>query len=340
MIILGIESSCDETAIALVDHNKRVLAHVNATQVKDHQRYGGVVPELASRNHLSVIQSVYDEVVTQAKIDPREIDAIAVTAGPGLIGGVLVGCMFAKALALGLGKPIIAVNHLEGHALTARLTDDVRFPFLLLLVSGGHCQILVVKGVSDYKLLGETKDDAIGEAFDKVAKMMNIPYPGGPAIEKLAKDGNESKYQFHLNLKAYGECNFSLSGLKSSVKRLVDSSQLSEEVIADIAASFQKTVCNMILNRTLNACKIYEKQYSNKQIVVAGGVAANQYILAKLRGCVAEIGYEVIAPPINLCMDNGVMIAWAGMERLKLGMLDDLSFEPRSRWPLDEERLK
>lgn len=336
MIVLGIESSCDETAIALVTQDKQVLSHINATQIKDHQKYGGVVPELASRNHLSIIQSVYEEAIIAAKIDPNEIDAIAVTAGPGLIGGVLVGCMFAKALALGLNKPIIAVNHLEGHALTARLTNDVRFPFLLLLVSGGHCQILIVRSVSDYELLGATHDDAIGEAFDKVAKMMSIPYPGGPAIEKLAALGDENKYQFHLNLRAYGECNFSLSGLKSSVKRLVDANELTSEFTHNVAASFQKTVCNMIIDRMQNACKTYEQANSNKQIVVAGGVAANQYILSRLKNAVSQNGYEVIAPPINLCMDNGVMIAWAGMERLLLGMTDDLTFEPRSRWPLGE----
>lgn len=338
MIVLGIESSCDETAIAIVNDSKEVLAHINTSQIKAHAAFGGVVPELASRHHLDAINQVYSSAMQEAGIDKSDIDAIAVTAGPGLIGGLLVGLMFAKGLAFTLNKPFIAVNHLEAHALTARITDNVSFPFLLLLVSGGHCQILEVTNVNEYMLLGTTLDDAVGEAFDKVGKMLGLSYPGGPAVEQAAKSGDPLSYKFSINYAKFKPCDFSFSGLKTAVKRQIEAAgTITPELIANISASFQYTVAEALKNRMLNACKIFaEKHPSAKQVVIAGGVASNQYIKSELADALATLDFTVISPPLPLCTDNGVMVAWAGLERLRLGLTNNLDFEPKPRWPLME----
>jgi N6-L-threonylcarbamoyladenine synthase len=256
-----------------------------------------------------------------------DIDAIAVTAGPGLIGGVIVGVMEAKAMASATGKPIIAVNHLEGHALTARLTNNVEFPYLLLLVSGGHSQILLVEGVGRYKLLGQSLDDAVGESFDKLAKMLGLGMPGGPLIEKLAKQGNENAFELPRPLHGDGSCNFSFSGLKTSVKRRVESGEWRKE---DICAVFQKTVADILVDRLKNASK--QLAASNRQLVIAGGVAANQYIKKLITAHCSPL--TVVVPPMGLCTDNAAMIAWAGIENLKAGKVSDLNFKPVPRWPL------
>lgn len=331
--ILGIETSCDETSAAVVTGDKKILSNVVYSQIKEHSRFGGVVPEVASRSHLSFIEEVTQQAIENAKISLSEIDAVAVTAGPGLIGGVLVGVMYAKGLSFALMKPLIAVNHLEGHALTARMTNEVEFPYLLLLVSGGHCQILVVEGVGQYNKLGGTLDDAVGEAFDKVAKMLGLGYPGGPIVEKLARQGNEYKYKFPIALKGRGGCDFSFSGLKTSVRNLISKLELTEEVAADICASFQYTVSESLIERLKNSVEI-AKKWKIKQLVIAGGVAANQYLLNKITATMEAYGIETIAPPIKLCTDNGAMIAWAGVERFRLQMVDDLMVVPRPRWPL------
>ncbi len=337
MKILGIETSCDETAMAIVNDAKEVIAHALSSQIGNHQKYGGVVPELASRNHLDATPQIYRDTIRAAGIDPKSLDAIAVTAGPGLIGGILVGVMFAKGLALSINKPIIAVNHLEGHALTARFSSSVEFPYLMLLVSGGHCQILEVMGVGNYNMLGKTRDDAVGEAFDKVAKMLGLPYPGGPIIEKLARVGNDRAINLPVPIIRDTKFEFSFSGLKSAVKRYVDSTEpLTEAGIADVCATFQRVVADVLCDRVVNAVAAFRVKYPRSNtLVIAGGVAANQYIKARISEAVGE-EFNIITPPIELCTDNGIMIAWAGMERFRCGLSNDLDFEPRSRWPLEQ----
>ncbi len=349
MKILGIETSCDETAVAIVDGTKNILAHNINSQIKLHQQYGGVVPELAARSHIEVLDKLIVDVFKTANLKFDEIDAVAATAGPGLIGGVIVGLMTGKTLAAVLKKPFIAINHLEAHALTARLVYDVEFPYLILLLSGGHCQILMAEGVGQYQKLGETIDDALGEAFDKVAQMLGLPYPGGPAVEKLAMQGDENKYKFPRPLIDSSSdkknlFDFSFSGLKTAIRRQIEKicgkefshqishTQLLDEQKADICASFQKTVCEIIINRLENVFK-YKKPTTNK-IIIAGGVAANCYIFNKLHEWAQKKSLEIITPPINLCTDNAAMIAWAGIEKLKLGLQDNLDFKPRARWDL------
>lgn len=335
MKVLGIETSCDETAIAIIGDDKKVYAHTLLSQIDDHKSYGGVVPELASRSHLSHISNVYHRTLLEAGLSLDDVDAIAVTAGPGLIGGLLVGVMFAKGLALAGNKPFLAINHLEGHALTIRLSHEVTFPYLMLLVSGGHCQILEVLGVGNYQMIGKTRDDSVGEAFDKVAKMLGLPYPGGPVIEALAENGNPDSIKFPRALLKDTPCDFSFSGLKTAVKRQIESCQLNEQKIADICASFQKTVSVILGDRLINAAKKFHQSHPHSNtIVIAGGVAANQYIKSYIQNLLP--GYNIITPPIKLCTDNGIMIAWAGIERLQNGLVDTLDFEPRSRWPLDQ----
>lgn len=333
MKILGIETSCDETSAAIVTEEKEILSNIVYSQIKEHSKFGGVVPEIASRSHLKCIEEVTKCAIDQARISPNEIDAVAVTAGPGLIGGVLVGVMYAKGLSFALNKPLIAVNHLEGHALTARMTNDVKFPYLLLLVSGGHCQILVVEGVGKYHKLGGTLDDAVGEAFDKVAKMLGLSYPGGPIVEKLAKQGDELAYKFPIALKGREGCDFSFSGLKTSVRNLISKLDLNEGIVADICASFQYAVSDNLIERLKNSVEM-SKAWEIKQLVIAGGVAANQYLLSKITDTMRAYKIETIAPPIKLCTDNGAMIAWAGIERFRLGMIDNLEIVPKPRWPL------
>ena len=334
MKILGIETSCDETAASIVTDKREILSNVIFSQIAEHNKYGGVVPELASRSHLSHISQVVNAAIGDAKTSLKDIDAIAVTAGPGLVGGLLFGIMFAKCLSFAINKPLLAINHLEGHALTSRLTSDVKFPYLMLLVSGGHCQILLVEQVGKYKKLGGTLDDAVGEAFDKVAKMLGLGYPGGPIVEKLAKDGNEFAYKFPIAMKGREGCDFSFSGLKTSVRQAISREKnITPQFIADICASFQRTVAEILLDRLRNMAGSCAS-VNVKQLVIAGGVAANQYLLNKISNMMLEYGMETISPPIKLCTDNGAMIAWAGVERFRLGLIDDLNIAPHPRWPL------
>ena len=330
--ILGIETSCDETAVAVVTEKKEVLFNEVISQINEHQKYGGVVPEVAARSHLNALDGLLQKL--NATIGFEKIDAIAVTAGPGLIGGVVVGVTYAKAIAMALKKPIIAVNHLEGHALTIRLTENVDYPFLLLLVSGGHSKFLIVKGVGDYILLGETLDDALGESFDKVAKMLGIGYPGGPLIEQIAKNGNEKCFNFPRPLCQLGNCNLSFSGLKTAVRTKIES--LKTVYAPDIAASFQYTVTEVLKIKSKNALKKYYELMKTKPktFVLSGGVAANLYIRKALQHFYENEGVEFQVPPIKLCGDNAAMIAWVGVERYELHKFNDLSFSPYSKGSL------
>jgi len=328
--ILGIETSCDETASAIVTDAKEIRANIVLSQLAEHAAYGGVVPEIAARAHMEHVERVISEAMSTANCSFKDIDAIAVTGGPGLIGGVIVGVMTAKAIASVHQKPFIAVNHLEGHALTVRLTSDIQFPYLMLLVSGGHCQFLIVHGVGHYTLLGGTVDDALGEAFDKVAKMLGLPQPGGPNVEKLAKNGNEFAHNFPIPMKGREGCDLSFSGLKTAVRLAAPSAD-----VADICASFQRTACECLIDRAKNAIAAFKEKYPDgKDFVLAGGVAANQRIRGALSELLATHNMALTAPPVALCTDNAAMIAWAGMERFKLGLIDNLDFEPRARWPL------
>lgn len=350
MKILGIESSCDETAVAIVDDAKNILSHVINSQIELHKNYGGVVPELAARSHAELIDSLIKKALEDAKLELKDIDAFAATSGPGLIGGVIVGMMAAKTLASVYQKPFLAVNHLEAHALTARLTSDLEFPYFLLLVSGGHCQILLARSVGNYEKFGQTIDDAVGEAFDKVAKMLGLPYPGGPAVEKLAQKGDENYFKFPrplIDSKSHEHLfNFSFSGLKTAVRREIEkligenfeqgvsSQKLSEKEKSDICASFQKTVAAIIENRLENVYQNFSEVQNTKKLVIAGGVAANRYIFTKLQNWAKNHDLEVITPPLKLCTDNAAMIAWAGIEKMKLGNVDNIDFKPKARWEL------
>jgi N6-L-threonylcarbamoyladenine synthase len=338
MNVLGIETSCDETSAAIVTDKKQILSHIILSQYDEHKDYGGVVPEIASRAHMNNLDYIIDKAMQQAALSFSELDAIAVTGGPGLIGGVIVGVMIAKAISSVTKKPFIAVNHLEGHALAVRLTNDISFPFLLALISGGHCQVLIVKGVGNYQRLGSTIDDALGEAFDKVAKMLGLGYPGGAKLEQVALKGNPKRFAFPRSMKGKPGCDFSFSGLKTAVKRQIEAlGKLEEQDIADIAASFQATVTDILEDRLNNAISVFKKLYPlANNIVLAGGVAANNYIKTQLNILAVKYDMQLVTPPIKLCTDNGAMIAWAGLERFKLNMIDDLFFEPRARWPLTE----
>ncbi|MDD7313935.1 MAG: tRNA (adenosine(37)-N6)-threonylcarbamoyltransferase complex transferase subunit TsaD [bacterium] len=349
MLVLGIESSCDETAAALVNDKKEILSSVVLTQ-SEHKNFGGVVPEIAARAHLEHIDDIIEETFRKAALKPEDIDAVAVAAGPGLIGGVTVGVMAGKALALALNKPFIAVNHLEGHALTARLSSDVAYPYLLLLTSGGHCQILIVKGVGEFERLGTTIDDAAGEAFDKTAKMLGLGYPGGPMIEKMAALGDENRFVLPRPLYNSPDCNLSFSGLKTAVRKIIESysqdsliehASLPKQDIADICACFQKAVTDCLLHKLQKAVAVFKKSCpEGRHIVVAGGVAANTYLREHLKKLAEKNGLIFAAPPIKFCTDNGVMIAWAGVERALKGLYNELDFKPRPRWPLDENAPK
>lgn len=339
MIVLGIETSCDETAAAVVDGEGRVLSQAILSQIAEHQPYGGIVPEIAARAHLAQLDRLIAAVMAEAGVIYPDLAGVAATAGPGLIGGVIVGLMTAKAIAAVHRIPLMAVNHLEGHALTARLTDKVAFPYLLLLVSGGHCQLLVVEGVGQYRRLGTTIDDAAGEAFDKIAKLLGLGYPGGPAIARAALDGNARRFDFPRPLKGRPGCDFSFSGLKTAVRLAAEAlppGALAEKDVADLAASFQAAVVEAIADRVGRAADTFVRAYPDGRVlVVAGGVAANAALRARLVKTAAEAGLSLIAPPPGLCTDNAVMIAWAGIERLKLGFRDALDFRARPRWPLD-----
>ena len=344
MKILGIETSCDETAASVVERDDngagRILSNVVLSQVADHAIFGGVVPEIAARAHIDALDGVITASLRQAEVALSDIDAIAATAGPGLIGGVLVGLTTAKAIALAANKPLLAINHLEGHALTARLTDGIEFPFLLLLVSGGHSQFVSVEAVGTYRRLGTTIDDALGEAFDKAAKLLGLPYPGGPEIEKAATQGHSGRFSLPRPLFGRPGADFSFSGLKTALRLAAEAvAPLSETDIVDLAAAFQTAVTEVVADRAKNAIAIFAESHpglADPVLVAAGGVAANQALRGVLGKTSTENGFRLVVPPPNLCSDNGAMIAWAGAERLALGFTDGFDAPARARWPLDE----
>lgn len=334
MIVLGLESSCDDSAAALVTGDRQILAQAVVGQNAEHRPYGGVVPEIAARAHVEILPGLIGKVLGEANLKIRDVDAVAATAGPGLIGGVMVALLAGKGLALAAGKPLVAVNHLEGHALSPRLVDrDLDFPYLLLLVSGGHCQILEVRGVGDYRRLATTIDDAAGEAFDKAAKILGLSYPGGPAIEALAKSGDPDAVPLPRPLVGSGEPHFSFAGLKSAVQRAVASADYRPE---DVAASFQQAVVDCLVDRTALALG----KSDAPAMVVAGGVAANGAIRKALSALATRERRRFSVPPGWLCTDNAAMIAWAGTERLAAGRSDPLDVAARARWPLDESAEK
>ncbi|MEJ7934272.1 tRNA (adenosine(37)-N6)-threonylcarbamoyltransferase complex transferase subunit TsaD [Sphingobium sp. AN558] len=334
-IILGLESSCDETAAALVTADGRILAHRLATQEEAHRPYGGVVPEIAARAHVEALSPLIEAALADADLTLADVDVIAATAGPGLIGGVMVGLVTGKALAHAAGKPLVAVNHLEGHALSPRLADrSLAFPYLLLLISGGHCQLLRVEGVGRYRRLATTIDDAVGEAFDKTAKLLGLGFPGGPAVEKAAALGDPKAVPLPRPLVGTNDPHFSFAGLKSAVMRAAQSGLHAKE---DIAASFQQAVIDCLLDRTRRALIASEGLTA---LVVAGGVAANQAVRDALTEMARQFDLPFVAPPLWLCTDNAAMIAWAGAERFAAGLIDDLTTPARPRWPLDPDAEK
>ena len=341
MRVLGIETTCDETAAAVVElaagGKGTILSNEVMSQIAEHAAYGGVVPEIAARAHVEMIDHLVLRALDNAGVRIADLDGIAAAAGPGLIGGVMVGLTTGKALALASGKPFVAVNHLEAHALTARLTDAVDFPYLLLLVSGGHTQLIAVRGVGDYRRLGTTLDDAIGEAFDKVAKMLGLPYPGGPQVEIAARAGDPTRFDLPRPMLRRPGADFSLSGLKTAVRLEIQAlGTVSGQTVADLCASFQAAVVDVVCDRTRSALRLFRRDHgSPRALVVAGGVAANGAIRRALDRLAAETGVRLVLPPPALCTDNGAMIAWAGLERLRLGLTDGMDFAPRPRWPLD-----
>lgn len=341
MYILAIETSCDETSVSIVQNSeceKRILSLVTRSQVKEHQAYGGVVPELAARAHLTNIEPIFLQAIFQSGIELKDIDAIAVTSGPGLIGGVLVGVMLAKSLSISLNKPIYAINHLEGHALTARLSHNTPYPYLLLLTSGGHCMFVEVLGFRKYKLLGQTLDDAAGECFDKVAKLLDFDFPGGPALEKKAALGNHKRFIFPTPLKHVIEPNFSFSGLKTAVKIEIERNKIDDQTAYDIAASFQFTVGEIFKDRTNKALEC--SSHKLERLVMAGGVAANQYLRTQLNQLCESKNIAAIFPPMHLCTDNAAMIGWAAIEAIQNHIPpSEIDFQPRPRWPLQDVKI-
>ncbi|WP_307968378.1 tRNA (adenosine(37)-N6)-threonylcarbamoyltransferase complex transferase subunit TsaD [Sinorhizobium medicae] len=320
----------------------RILGDVVLSQLEEHSAYGGVVPEIAARAHVEALDTLIVEALLRAGVKLEDIDAIAATSGPGLIGGLIVGLMTGKAIARATGKPLYAVNHLEGHALTARLTDELQFPYLMLLVSGGHTQLILVKGVGEYERWGTTIDDALGEAFDKTAKLLGLPYPGGTAVERAARTGNPERFDFPRPLVGDARLDFSFSGLKTAVRQAAKSLEpVTEADIADICASFQRAISRTLrdrVGRSLKRFKAESASVAQPALVVAGGVAANQALRQTLQSLCDEHGFRFVAPPLSLCTDNAAMIAWAGAERLAAGLpADGLDVAPRSRWPLDAE---
>lgn len=349
MITLGIETSCDETAVALVRDDKTILANLVLSQIKEHEAFGGVVPEIAARAHMDHLDTLIKAAIKDAGIGFNDLDGVAATSGPGLIGGVMVGMMAGKSIAAARNIPFIAVNHLEAHALTPRLTNDLEFPYLLLLVSGGHTQILVAENVGKFKRLGTTIDDALGECFDKAAKLMGLPHPGGPHVEKAAlsctdKEGAIKRFPLPSPMRGREGCDFSFSGLKTAVRNHIEKfpeGDLDYKDVCDLCFSFQETVASIVGERCAHAIKMFKQTYpKGSSIVVSGGVAAN----LKIRNTLKELSYsnslEFVAPPLELCSDNGVMIAWAGIERLQRGMVDALDVPARPRWPLDPDATR
>lgn len=349
VLCLGIESSCDETSAAIVDSNRNILSHIIYSQIPEHQKYGGVVPELAARAHILAIDDVIRQTLAKAGKSISDIDVIAATAGPGLIGGVLIGWMAATGIAQATGKPLVAVNHLEGHALVPRLhaavangTDgavSVDFPYLLMLASGGHCQILLVRGVGQYEMIGQTLDDSAGEAFDKVAKMLGLGYPGGPIVDKRAANGNPRAFKFPRPLCDKPGCDFSFSGIKTAARTFLSrvDAPYSDDFINDFCASFQAAVVDCIIDRLGNALADERVIAASPQtLVVAGGVAKNSAVRSAMETLAQRHNITFAAPPMNLCTDNGAMIAWAGLENYKLGRVVTEPVAPRPRWPLTE----
>lgn len=343
MIVLGIESSCDDTSVAILNmadgdmpYEQRILAHKIYTQFTEHEEYGGVVPEIASRAHLERMDGLLDAALVEANLTLKDMDAFAVTSGPGLLGGLLVAVSYVKSLALATGKPFLGVNHLEGHALTAHLTEGIDFPYLLLLASGGHCQFMDVKAKGDYEIIGATLDDAAGEVFDKVAKMLDMPYPGGPHIEKLALEGNPGAYDFPIPLHT-NTIEMSFSGLKTAVRTCIrEQDELTDKIKADICASFQHTVAKTLVFKAKKALN----HTNAKQFVLAGGVAANKFLRGALEDICQKKAVTFYAPPIKLCTDNAVMIAYAGGLYLKEGKHSEMDLQATARWPLEEKDKK
>jgi|SRR5579862_166715 len=342
MVVLGIETTCDETAAAVVERSDdgrgKILSNIVLSQISEHSAFGGVVPEIAARAHVEVLDALVAKAMNEAERGYDAIDGVAAAAGPGLIGGVIVGLTTAKAIALVSKKPLIAINHLEAHALTARLTDATPFPYCLFLASGGHTQIVAVRGVGNYVRIGTTMDDAIGEAFDKTAKLLGLGYPGGPLVEKEATHGDAARFALPRPMHGRKDADFSLSGLKTALRLEAERiAPLSDQDVADLCASFQQAVVDVVLDRLRSGLRLFRASFgAPTALVAAGGVAANQAIRKVLHRLAFEVGTVLVAPPLELCTDNGAIIAWAGCEKLALGMTDTLAAPPRARWPLDE----
>jgi N6-L-threonylcarbamoyladenine synthase len=341
MLVLGLETSCDETAVGIVsdnaEPNRRIRANCIATQLEEHAPYGGVVPEIAARAHLDHLDRMISRAFDESGITFGDIEGVAATCGPGLIGGVMVGAMTGKAIAAVRNLPFIAVNHLEAHALSPRLSHNLAFPYLLLLVSGGHCPLLLARAIGNYQRLGGTIDDAVGECFDKGAKLLGLGYPGGPLVERAAERGNPKAFDLPRPLVGRPGCDFSFSGLKTALRQITEGrQQISDTLRSDLAASLQAAIADILADRTRNALARLEEEGQNiTALAVAGGVAANQAIRDRLVALAAKHGLEFVAPPLALCTDNGAMVAWAGLERLRLGLTDSLATASRPRWPLD-----
>ena len=345
LTVLGLETSCDETAAAVVrreaDGGVTVLSSVVSSQVERHAPYGGVVPEIAARAHVEVVDEITDAAMREAGVGFGDLDGVAATAGPGLVGGVMVGLSAAKGIALATGLPLMAVNHLEGHAVSARLGAEAPYPFLLLLVSGGHCQLLAVEGVGAFTRLGSTIDDAAGEAFDKTAKALGLGYPGGPALERLAVSGDAARFPLPVPFTGRDSCDFSFSGLKTAAARLAEAVE-DDQARADLAAAVQGAIARQLADRTAKAMRRYAAGHGarGRLFVVAGGVAANGEVRRQLQAAAEAHGFAFLAPPLAYCTDNAAMIALAGAERLAAGLVDELDAAARPRWPLDAEAAR
>ena len=346
ILVLGIETSCDETSVSVVEKSGtgriKILSNIVRSQLDIHRDFGGVVPELAARAHSEIIDKICSLAMKEAKIKFNDLNAIAATAGPGLLGGLIVGTVFAKTLASALKLPFIAINHLEGHALSVQLENQIAYPYLLLLVSGGHTEFTVVKKFNNYARIGTTLDDALGEAFDKTARLLNLGYPGGPQIEKCASMGDPDKYQFPMPLIHEKNCDFSFSGLKSSVAQIVLNKTITQKFKCDVSASFQKTISEILIKKTKKAVSMFNemrKKQKTTNIVVAGGVAANKFLRSSLTAMEDEYDVQFFFPSLKLCTDNGAMIAYAGIERYEKNLFNKLNFKPRPRWPLDKKAI-